>query len=110
MRPKGNDGLMNESERDGTEDCPLKGFEVLLKEFVEREEYENSEGKASVSHGYVEGEASLRVDGGVDFLGGVWRRRNGGGFSEGGGSEHVVPWWSGGGRVCVRVRDKFHDW
>lgn len=66
---------MNESERDGTENGPLKGFEVLLKEFVEREEDENGHGEAGVGHGDVEGEARLRlrlrVAGGVDFLVGI---------------------------------------
>lgn len=73
MRPKANDGLVNESERDGTENGPLKGFEVLLEEFVEREEDQNGHGEPGVGHGYVEGKARLRlrVAGGVDFLVGI---------------------------------------
>jgi len=105
---------VNESQRDGAEDGPLKGFEVLLQEFVEREEDENGEGEAGVSHGYVKGEPRLRVARRVDFFVGIrrrrWRRRwIGRGLSKGGGSEHVVPRRRGRGRVRIRVRDKVHE-
>ena len=51
----------------------MKGFEVLLEEFVEREEDQNGHGEPGVGHGYVEGKARLRlrVAGGVDFLVGI---------------------------------------
>lgn len=50
---------------------------------------EDGEGEAGVSHGYIEGEAGLRVA--EEGVGGG--RRSGGHFRfpAGGGSEHVLP-------------------
>ena len=61
FRPKRNMCLLNASERDRTENCPLDGAKIFVKEFCDKVEDENGESEACVSHSDVEGKTNLWV-------------------------------------------------
>ena len=69
--------MLNASERDGAEHGPLDGAEILLEDFANKVEDEDSEGDAGVGHGDVEGEPDLGVPGEcvIWVLRLWWRRR-----------------------------------
>ena len=61
LRPKRNKCLLNASERDRTENCPLDGAKILVEEFCDEVEDENGESEACVSHSDVESKTDLWV-------------------------------------------------
>lgn len=61
LRPKRNKCLLNASERDRTENCPLDGAKIHVEEFCDEVQDENGESEACVSHSDVEGKTDLWV-------------------------------------------------
>ena len=53
--------LLNASERDRTENCPLDEAKIFVEEFCDKVEDENGESEACVSHSDVKGKTDLWV-------------------------------------------------